>query len=113
MDMDRITELALQAGLRELASKNYFSISTLDSLIALVGASCKGSRAYTLLHTLHCVDYGKMHPDLRAALPELIGECLGQQAPKFEYPRPPSFVESIEIRQTPKPKSAGFLSWLS
>lgn len=32
-----------------------------------------------MLHTLHCVDYDKMPPELREKIPHLVNECLRQQ----------------------------------
>lgn len=62
---------------------SYFSICGFDKIVAIVGAR-RNTDAYKLLSTLHCVDYAKMPPELRAKIPELVNECLRQQADVIE-----------------------------
>jgi hypothetical protein len=68
----------VKQAVQHLFEKNYFSICTLDKVIELVGAR-QGGEAYRMLHALHCVDFGKMDPELRARIPHLVNECLRQQ----------------------------------
>lgn len=73
----------MQTAVRNLFDQNYFSICDLDKIIEIVGARRSGE-AYKLLHALHCVNYAKMDPELRAKVPELVNECLRQQANVIE-----------------------------
>ena len=45
----------------------------------MIGSEGSG-KAYDMLRALHCVDYAKMPPNVRAALPELLREVLGTPA---------------------------------
>ena len=68
----------VRQAIQNLFEKGHFSICTLDEVIQLVGAR-QGGDAYRLLRALHCVDFGKMDPELRARIPHLVNECLRQQ----------------------------------
>lgn len=71
-------QLVVKHAIQNLFEKNYFSICTLDNALAIVGAR-QGGEAYRMLHALHCMDYSKMNPELRARIPHLVNECLRQQ----------------------------------
>lgn len=71
-------QLVVKQAVQHLFERNYFSICQLDKAIELVGAR-QGGDAYRMLHALHCVDFGKMDPELRARIPHLVNECLRQQ----------------------------------
>lgn len=71
-------QLVVKQAVQHLFEKGYFSICQLDKAIELVGAR-QGGEAYRMLHSLHCVDYGRMDPELRARIPHLVNECLRQQ----------------------------------
>lgn len=73
----------MQTAVRKLFDQGHFSICELDKIIDIVGAR-QGGEAYKLLRALHCVDYAKMQPELRAKVPELVNECLRQQASVIE-----------------------------
>lgn len=73
----------MQTAVRNLFDKGHFSICDLDKIMEIVGARQSGE-AYKLLRALHCVDYAKMQPELRAKVPDLVNECLRQQADVIE-----------------------------
>ncbi len=76
--MPETKRLVVQAAVQKLFEKDWFDICTLDRLLTIV-KSRQGGPAYDLLHALHCVHYGKMDPELRARIPQLVNECLRQQ----------------------------------
>lgn len=71
-------QLVVKQAVKKLFEDRHFSICTLDRAIDLIGAR-QGGEAYKMLHTLHCVDYDKMPPELREKIPHLVNECLRQQ----------------------------------
>lgn len=60
--------MAIEAALKTLFAKSYFSICTVDSIIKTLNLKPDSDR-YNELHLLHCVDYGDMSPALLEALP--------------------------------------------
>lgn len=68
----------VKQAIQNLFEKGHFNICQLDKVIDIVGARQSGD-AYHMLYALHCVDYGKMDPELRARIPHLVNECLRQQ----------------------------------
>jgi hypothetical protein len=81
---DELKQLSALTALNNMMRGSYFSICTIDSVGRLLGIEPRGSDAYNVLHTLHCIDWGKMPPQLREAVPGLINECLGI-APAFQF----------------------------
>lgn len=75
-------QIAITA-LNDMMSRGHFSICTIDSVAELLGVNAKGE-AYTMLRALHCVDWAKMPQDVRAAVPDLIRDCLGV-GPVFRF----------------------------
>lgn len=71
-------QLVVKQAIHNLFESRYFNVCNLDSALSIIGAR-QGGDAYKLLHALHCVDYSKMHPDLRERIPYLVNECLRQQ----------------------------------
>lgn len=65
----------VKQAVQKLFEERHFSVCDLDKVIKLVGAR-QGGEAYKLLSALHCVDYAKMDPELRARIPKLVNECL-------------------------------------
>lgn len=70
--------LVVQTAVTKLFENKWFDICTLDKLLRVIGAR-EGGQAYDMLHSLHCIHYDKMPPELRARIPELVNECLRQQ----------------------------------
>lgn len=72
--------LVVTQALNDLFTKGHFSICGLNSILEVMGNPYRGE-AYTLLRTLHCVDYNKMPADLRNRIPQLVNECLRPPEP--------------------------------
>jgi hypothetical protein len=68
----------VKQAVQKLFESGHFSICQLDKVLEVVGARQSGE-AYRMLNALHCVDFGKMDPDLRARIPQLVNECLRQR----------------------------------
>lgn len=76
--------LVVTAALDRLFTNQWFDICTLRGVSELMGLSTD-SEAYKALHTLHCVHYNKMNPELRDLIPELVREALN----------PPTYEENL------------------
>lgn len=74
--IENLQAMAAMTALNEMLASDYFNVCTIDRVASMLGISVKGSAAYDVLHTLHCVHYQKMPPDLRSAIPDLISQCL-------------------------------------
>lgn len=107
MELEKATQLTIQAALTELGSKRYFDICLLNSIAEIVGAN-KSSPTYKLLSTLHCIDYGKLDPQLLAILPDMVSEVLGSSAPVFYIGEKKTPFPSV-VKQEP---AKGLLGWL-
>lgn len=62
-----------------MLEKGHFDICTIRDVCKIIGAEPKG-KAFDMLDALHCVNYNKMQPTVRAALPELMREVFGTPA---------------------------------
>jgi hypothetical protein len=68
-------QLVVTAALDHLFTQDYFSVCQLDSVLKVVNRPQSGD-AYTLLRSLHCVEYANMPQALRDRIPHLVNECL-------------------------------------
>lgn len=112
--MNDLQRMAAEAALRKMAEQGYFSICTIDKIRESLGLGKVGSDAYQTLNLLHCVDYGKMPDELRAALPGLVAEVLQEPAIEFRLDLPArlSVVAKPEPALSPQ-RRRGLLSWRS
>jgi hypothetical protein len=81
---DDLKQLSALTSLNHMMRGGHFSICTIDSVAELLGIEVRGSEAYKVLRPLHCIDWNKMPPALKDAVPGLINECLGI-APAFQF----------------------------
>jgi hypothetical protein len=88
----------------------HFSICTIDNVGKLLGIEPRGSDAYNVLHTLHCIDWNAMPPQLREAVPGLINECLGI-APAFQFANA-TRGQIVDLTPDAKPAKRGFMHLL-
>lgn len=73
--MNDLKALAAITALNDMFGKGYLSICTIDNVAKMLDRNPK-CEAYTILHSLHCVHFDKMPPQLRDSIPELIRQCL-------------------------------------
>jgi hypothetical protein len=76
--------MAAQAALQKMLAESSFSICTIDRIADMMGIK-PNHEAYSILRTLHCVNYNQMPADLLEKLPELI--CSVLSSPAFEASR--------------------------
>lgn len=82
--MPDVKLLAAEAALKNMVQSSHMNICTIDKIVQML--DIKPDRdAYQVLHTLHCIDYSQMSPDLLAELPTLIHRVLN--SPRFDASR--------------------------
>lgn len=81
--MADLKQMAAMTALNNMMQKDSFSICTIDNVGKVLGVNPKGE-SYDILYTLHCVNFSKMQPELRDAIPDLIQQCLGV-APVYQF----------------------------
>lgn len=82
--MSQLQLMAAEAALQKMLSEKHFNICTMDRIIDMLGIK-PDKEAYSILSTLHCIDYNAMRRELIEALPDLIHRVL--QSPSFEASR--------------------------
>jgi hypothetical protein len=73
--MPEVKRMVVLTATKKLLTQSFFNISDLRGIATVVGVPTNGG-AWTMLQTLHCVDYAAMPPMLREAIPHLVNECL-------------------------------------
>lgn len=91
------------AALNKMLRQRYFDICTIDSVAKMLGVNPR-SESYAILRPLHCVDYADMSASLKAKLPALIADCLGEP-PMFQFTLPTKVVTQamviVPVAETP------------
>jgi hypothetical protein len=93
-------QIALVA-LNEMMAGNHLSICTIDSVAEMLGVK-PDKEARATLAPLHCINWSKLPPEVRDAVPGLIQKCLGV-APVFKFRTLEPVV--IEVRTAQKKQS--------
>jgi hypothetical protein len=83
MNDTQLSHLGVLTALNRMLLDTYFSISTVDTAIKLMG-SCPDGRAYDILRSMHCVHWKDMPKELREAIPKLIERCINVPAHQFQ-----------------------------
>lgn len=81
--MEDLKKMAALTALNNMMAGGHFSICTVDSVAKMLNVQCR-CEAYSILTTVHCLDFAKMPAELRNAIPGLIQECLGV-APVYQF----------------------------
>lgn len=82
--MNEIQKMAAQAAMTNMLKKSYFSISTIDSILAMTNGK-PNQDDYNILRALHCVNYGDMPPELLRGLPVLIQRVVMAETISLEF----------------------------
>jgi hypothetical protein len=81
---DELKQQIAVTALNEMMRGNHFNICAIDRVADMLGVNARASEAHRTLCPLHCIDWNKMPPQVREAVPGLIQECLGV-APVFQF----------------------------
>ncbi len=77
--MDEVQKMAARCALRKMEKDGYFSICTINDILKMSnGIPC--GKDFDILHTLHCVNFRDMPPELLRGLPLLIARVLGSES---------------------------------
>lgn len=71
-----IQKAVAEQALSHLLNHPYFDICQLQSIIEIIPNASRKSKAYDMLHALHCIHYKAMSPEVIKALPDLIREAI-------------------------------------
>lgn len=83
--MATFEQLAVEQAIKKLFSKDYFDITTLDTIGRMLERNPEQHPVYPFLRGLHCVHYSTMPRELVAQLQDKVAACLG--APPFNPAR--------------------------
>lgn len=95
MEHSALQRMAVNAALRKMFENSYFDVCTLDTIAHSIGVNAKANPNYDLLRLIHCVNWSKMDPALRAEVPRLMADVLQIKPDQL------SMVE--EVRQAASP----------
>lgn len=76
--MDEIQMMAAKAALQKMIKDGHISICTIDQILKMTGG-IPDRRDYEILHTLHCVSFKDMQPELLRGLPVILQRVLGAE----------------------------------
>lgn len=89
-----LKELSALTALNNMMEKGHFDICCVREVGKLLGVNPEAHPSHAILRPLHCVDFAKMPPQLRDAIPGLVQDCLGV-SPTFQFTsvRPGAIVD--------------------
>ncbi|AII27517.1 hypothetical protein Q21_gp40 [Vibrio phage VPp1] len=97
MNLDSLAAMAANhTPVDMITKKGYFDICTLDKALRTMGIQAQCGKSYSILSSLHCMDYKDMPNELRRSIPMLVQNVVGTDAEYYE-PEP-------EPKPEPKPK---------
>lgn len=82
--MNEIQKMAAQTAMKNMLNKDYFDICVIDKILKMSNGK-PSSEDYNILHTLHCVRYGDMPPELLRWLPVLIQRVVMAESISLEF----------------------------
>ena len=83
MNDTQLAQLSVLTALNKMMRDSHFDICVVDAAVKALGAQPEG-RAYQILRTVHCVQWGDMPQELRDAVPKLIERCINVPAYQFQ-----------------------------
>jgi len=92
-DLALLKKQAAVVAVNTMLASERFSICTVREVCEMLGGDTN-CEEYTLLRTLHCIDYAKMTPEIKKAIPQLIMACM-KRPDVFQFPIPSAFDDTI------------------
>ncbi len=68
---------AAQLAVKRMLAKNCVDICDVRFIADALGRQCERSASYPVLRLLHLVQFSKMSPELREAIPGMLADTLG------------------------------------
>lgn len=91
-------EIAVTA-LNKMMRSSFFDICVVDSVAKMLNVHPR-SETYKLLRPLHCVHFSEMPASLKAKLPAMIADCLGDP-PAFQFNQPRTVIQQTALVVVP------------
>jgi hypothetical protein len=85
-DLALLKKQAAVVAINNMLAGNHFSICVVRDVAGMLEGDITCDE-YKVLHTLHCVDYNKMTPEIKKAIPQLIAACM-KRPDVFQFPMP-------------------------
>lgn len=92
-DLTLLKKQAAVVAINNMLASGHFSICVVRDVAEILEGDIK-CEEYTILRTLHCVDYDKMPPDVKKAIPQLIMACM-KRPDVFQFPIPSNTNDSV------------------
>lgn len=96
MDDTKLAQLSVLTTLNKMMRSSRFSICTVDDAVKVLG-TMPDRRAYDILSTLHCVEWGDMPTELRDSVPKLIERCINVPAYQFQITELPTQEQRLRL----------------
>lgn len=77
--MNDIQTMAARAALKKMTNDGYISICTINDILKMA-KRVPPAEEYEILHTIHCVSFSQMEPELIRGLPLLLQRVLGGES---------------------------------
>lgn len=74
--MNKEKQLAVEAALKTMWDKGFFSICTIDNIGEALNIAVRNHPDYKTLRLLHCINFNNMDPELLKALPSMLSNVL-------------------------------------
>lgn len=85
MNLDSLAAAAANHTIVEMLTKRgYFDICTLDKALKTMEIQVQCGKSYSILSSLHCLDYKDMPKELRDSVPMLIQNVIGIESECYE-----------------------------
>lgn len=98
-------EIAVTA-LNKMMRSSFFDICVVDNVAKMLNVHPR-SETYKLLRPLHCVHFSEMPASLKAKLPAMIADCLGDPpALQFNQPRAVQQTATVVIPVVDEPNTS-------
>lgn len=98
-------EVAILA-LNKMMRSSFFDICVIDNVAKMLNIPPR-AETYKTLRALHCVHFSEMPASLRAKLPALIADCLGDP-PMFQFNAPAKVVTQTAMVIMPASDAPAF-----
>lgn len=82
--LDAIQVMAVKAAVNKMMRDGYISICTIDNILKMTNG-IPNRKDYELLHTLHCVNFMDMDPELLRGLPVILQRVVAAEEIVIEF----------------------------
>lgn len=102
-DLSLLTKQAAVVAINKVLTAKRFDICTVREVAELLGGDTN-CQEFSILRTIHCVEYKEMPPNMRESIPELIAICM-KRPDVFQFAIPEAEETIIDVDFTVVPTS--------